>query len=477
MSFFLRKADGTKILMEVKGGEMKVLPTPFNMILWPSPRLTTHRMVFGHYANGVNFTVRDTWVDSAVPLPGEPAHLRLPEMPDWWHCSVTFVRESATEGARVAAARKHARLHRRAMMGPGDYTSSGQGRSSGTGPGRSSSSSGPSSGSGLRRDGPTDSHARDAEHPGDYEGKGGKEECVAQSGQHGHDDGLEVTKNFVMTEPSNMSMAEIYDLDWNEISETTVGEVQTPPQGYQVVNLQQSRVPGVVNIVWLVVQEDCRMDATLSLCSRPPLTSRSNYFVTVLYAMAPKQVTIMKQITEMVKEEQRDSSPMPRRKMGNTKTVQAWKRLVSSLLTMMFTARSQMVVDHIQQRNVLEDEINEKNYPTTKTVKKKEKTEWINQGIGKSMPRSTTQKYWPCEPETCQHPAEHLAEPIVTGTWWTCLLCGSRWERTQGDKSASSSTTVIPEAPHAKRLDTANGAYPEVLPAPKSKPEQGAVQL
>ena len=44
-----------------------------------------------------------------------------------------------------------------------------------------------------------------------------------------------------------MTMTEIYDLDWNEITETTVEDVQTPPQGYQVVNLQQSRVPAVVN--------------------------------------------------------------------------------------------------------------------------------------------------------------------------------------------------------------------------------------
>ena len=106
ISFWLRKADGTKTLMEVRSGELKYLPTPFHMTSWPSPRLTIHRMVFGHYANGVNFTVRDTWVESTIPPSGGPSHVRLPEMPDWWYGTVMFFEgEAPVEDARVAAAR------------------------------------------------------------------------------------------------------------------------------------------------------------------------------------------------------------------------------------------------------------------------------------------------------------------------------------------------------------------------------------
>ena len=121
ISYWLRKADGTKTLMEVRSGELKYLPTPFHMTSWPSPRLTIHRMVFGHYANGVNFTVRDTWVESTIPPTGGPSHVRLPEMPDWWYGTVMFFEgEAPVEDARVAAARIRAHHHRDALMGPGD---------------------------------------------------------------------------------------------------------------------------------------------------------------------------------------------------------------------------------------------------------------------------------------------------------------------------------------------------------------------
>ena len=61
--------------------------------------------------------------------------------------------------------------------------------------------------------------------------------------------------------------------------------------------------------------------------------------------------------------------------------------------------------------------------------------------------------------------------------WWTCIQCGARWERLEADPSLSSSATEVPQMPEAKSLQTVVGTYPEFLPAPRSKPEQGDIKL
>ena len=57
------------------------------------------------------------------------------------------------------------------------------------------------------------------------------------------------------------------------------------------------------------------------------------------------------------------------------------------------------------------------------------------------------------------------------------LQCGARWERLEADPSLSSSATEVPQLPESKSLLTTMGTYPEFLPAPRSKPEQGNIQL
>eukprot|EP00435_Cladocopium_sp_Y103_P075986 s33_g72.t1 len=186
-------------------------------------------------------------------------------------------------------------------------------------------------------------------------------------------------------------------------------------------------------------------------------------------------------IYDLVNEE--DKEDLPKKKMGSKKCVAAWTRIVMAILLMIRTTRQQMVLDYLQKKGAEEDDmdkvnVGEKKKKPTMAKPKVTKTEWIPQGIGQPLKRSTTQKYWDKEPEDCQHPAEYLRCRANRGQrWWTCLTCGSRWERLEGDRTASSTTTVVPETPESAKLMTKTGAYPQYLPAPKSKPEQGAVQL
>ena len=65
---------------------------------------------------------------------------------------------------------------------------------------------------------------------------------------------------------------------------------------------------------------------------------------------------------------------------------------------------------------------------------------------GKALSRSKTQK-WQMEPEDCPHtqmsnPRGGRGETF----WWTCLQCGSRWERVHSESSGSAPTEPAPKA-------------------------------
>ena len=140
-------------------------------------------------------------------------------------------------------------------------------------------------------------------------------------------------------------------------------------------------------------------------------------------------------------------------------------------------------MDYLQQKGTVCDAVDTENVGEKfkKQIKSKgnvNRTEWIPQGIGKPLKRSTAQKCWEMEPEECNHPAEYLrCRANRFDRWWVCLTCGSRWERFDVDHAASSTATVVPETPESQSLKTKEGTYPQFLPAPRSKPDQGAVTL
>eukprot|EP00435_Cladocopium_sp_Y103_P015177 s2034_g3.t1 len=204
--------------------------------------------------------------------------------------------------------------------------------------------------------------------------------------------------------------------------------------------------------------------------------------------MAPKKnqrsaaaSSIQSSIYAMMNKEDQDDRTS--RRMGTQKCEKAWNRLVMALVLLMQTTRQQMVLDYMQKKGMeheAEDieNVGDKEKKTTKTKGKAKRAEWIPQGIGKPLKRSEAQKYWEMEPKDCKHPAEYLrCRANRFDRWWVCLTCGSRWERFDTDHSTSSTTTVIPETPESQSLKTVTGTYPQFLPAPRSKPDQGAVTL
>eukprot|EP00435_Cladocopium_sp_Y103_P015040 s4082_g3.t1 len=178
-----------------------------------------------------------------------------------------------------------------------------------------------------------------------------------------------------------------------------------------------------------------------------------------------------------------DKDDQTSRRMGTQKCEKAWNRLVMALVLLMQTTRQQMVLDYMQKKGMEHEaeeteNVGEKFKKQTKVKGKVTRAEWIPQGIGKPLKRSEAQKYWEKEPKECQHPAEYLrCRANRFDRWWVCLTCGSRWERFDTDHSTSSTTTKIPEAPNSQSLKTVTGTYPQFLPAPRSKPDQGAVTL
>lgn len=165
--------------------------------------------------------------------------------------------------------------------------------------------------------------------------------------------------------------------------------------------------------------------------------------------------TLQSKIYKMVEEEQEENPDMPR-KMGSAKTLKAWHRVIIAMMMLIDTTRKQMVLDYLQKKGATEDEVEKEKTIRDKTNStKKGKDEWINQGIGQPLGRSKAQKFWQMEVESCPHPSEYMrCRANRYNQWWICLTRGGRWERLQGDPSASSSQVVVPETPMASPLKT-----------------------
>ena len=141
--------------------------------------------------------------------------------------------------------------------------------------------------------------------------------------------------------------------------------------------------------------------------------------------------------------------------------------MVALIFTMMESVQKQLVLDHVLNRNRrIEDEPVPRAKTSTSKASAKSK---LRRSIGRQLARSTASKNWSSDPSTCVHDADQLRQ---RGTkdffWWTCLACGSRWERLEwsGDavnpsENASSSSVIV-----SSRAKT---AYPSVLPPPKGR--------
>ena len=92
----------------------------------------------------------------------------------------------------------------------------------------------------------------------------------------------------------------------------------------------------------------------------------------------------------------------------------------------------QSAMDHLMNRNkypaVASTQVTEK-----ETKSKKTKGDGrIRRGIGRPLKRSTACATWRYTPSECQHDDDKLRQRGSKDQfWWTCLDCGSRWERVE----------------------------------------------
>ena len=111
--------------------------------------------------------------------------------------------------------------------------------------------------------------------------------------------------------------------------------------------------------------------------------------------MAPKKnpssaaaSSLQASIISMMDKEDKDEESS--RKMGTRKCETAWSRVVKAMMLLIYTTRSQMVLDYLQKKGAVCDEVDtenvgDKSKKATKAKGKANQPKWIPQGIGKPL--------------------------------------------------------------------------------------------
>ena len=132
------------------------------------------------------------------------------------------------------------------------------------------------------------------------------------------------------------------------------------------------------------------------------------------------------------------------REVKSQKRCLMWKRFVTILFLVEIHATSGSLLNHltlIHERKEEEAKLRLKILArqTADTKPKSEKKKYVrpdNMPLckGPLMTRSE-EKVWRLEPEDCSHPPSELSNPRSAGTkkWFTCLACGTRWERVHAE--------------------------------------------
>lgn len=126
-----------------------------------------------------------------------------------------------------------------------------------------------------------------------------------------------------------------------------------------------------------------------------------------------------------------------------------------TIFTLIKAATDQLAVDYLVKSRTLEEELGAVSQTTMKKQTTKNVSQQVvRQRIGKPLTRSKAQKNWGHEPDVCPHVQEYLRHRAGRGHfWWTCLQCGSRWERHQLEETTVGSSS----SSHEKPL---KGSYP-----------------
>eukprot|EP00435_Cladocopium_sp_Y103_P033912 s1428_g8.t1 len=178
--------------------------------------------------------------------------------------------------------------------------------------------------------------------------------------------------------------------------------------------------------------------------------------------MAPKKnqsstaaSSIQSSIYAMMNEEDKDDKTSKR--MGAKRCEKAWNRLVMALVLLMQTTRQQMVLDYMQKKGMEHDAEDTEN-------------------VGEKYKKATRAKGKVNRVQTPSRVPTMQGKPVrsLVGLPDMRITMG---EVRETDHAASLTKTVIPETPDSQSVQTVTGTYPQFLPAPRSKPEQGAVTL
>ncbi|CAJ1458908.1 unnamed protein product [Effrenium voratum] len=211
----------------------------------------------------------------------------------------------------------------------------------------------------------------------------------------------------------------------------------------------QTRTPGkpVTNNQRLLILTSLRMEASLdraitvrvmiSMYRRSHFPCSSGYSIKLDNSWSA-MASLKDRINKMVhaKDPTVPKEPNPQRAKN------AWRRMTLAIFTLIKAATDQLVVDYLVKSRKVEEELG----AVSQTTMKKQTTKNVSQQVVR------------------QDRQEYLRHRAGRGYfWWTCLQCGSRWERNQLEETtagSSSSSHLVVEKP-------LKGSYPEYLPPPR----------
>jgi hypothetical protein len=162
----------------------------------------------------------------------------------------------------------------------------------------------------------------------------------------------------------------------------------------------------------------------------------------------------------------------------------AWRRMVLHSIRIYVDILMQSAADYLVSRN--QGTIVTSVPQAAKQSKKDAQTETkVRRGIGRPLPRSTASKEWQFEPSACVHSEDLLRQRgSKNNFWWTCLGCGSRWQRLEWEmdqqensKGRAGSSTDPAKSPQKTLQTSSSVAYPARLPPPRSRPDLKALLI
>ncbi|CAK9024323.1 Uncharacterized protein SCF082_LOCUS16580 [Durusdinium trenchii] len=167
---------------------------------------------------------------------------------------------------------------------------------------------------------------------------------------------------------------------------------------------------------------------------------------------------------------EKKKTPQDRTMMAETR----WKRLVLAIFVLFKSMRTELTMEYLTRRQdiyELETEEDRKKHVKTKSA---DPAQWtLRMQIGKPLSRSVAQKTWAKDPDDCKHPEDQLRHRAGRGHfWYTCLGCGSRWERLSQPAEATSSSSSTQIVQPIEKKNNPQG-YPKKLPAPRYRADLG----